>query len=97
MHTLIAAIIKYRKLVLWVTLLFTLALASQIRNLQIVIDPAAMLPKEHPNVLGTQIAERLFGNKYVVVVGVSAADGASVLRPEMLAVVQNLTDRKSVV
>ena len=97
MHAIIASIIKYRKLVLALTLLCTVALVSQVRNLQIVIDPAAMLPKDHPNVLGTQIAERLFGNKYVVVVGVSAVDGASVLRPEILEAVQNLTRKISAV
>ena len=43
------------------------------------------------NVIGTTAAETLFGSKYVVVVGVAAADGGTAFRPEMLRVVADLT------
>ena len=71
--------------------LLTVFFASQLRHLNIVIDPSAMLPKQHPNVIGTTAAETLFGSKYVVVVGVGAADGGSAFRPEVLRVVADLT------
>ena len=54
----------------------TVFFASQLRHLNIVIDPSAMLLKLHPNVIGTTAAETLFGSKYVVV-GVGAADPGS--------------------
>jgi uncharacterized protein len=82
-------------------ILFIVALTgffgSQIRHLKIVIDPSALLPKLHPNVIGTYAAEALFGSKYVVVVGVSAADGGTALRPEVLQAVANLTRDLAVV
>ena len=71
--------------------LMTVFFASQLRHVNIVIDPSAMLPKLHPNVIGTTAAETLFGSKYVVVVGVGAADGGSAFRPEVLRVVADLT------
>ncbi len=71
--------------------LLTVFFASQLRHLNIVIDPSAMLPKLHPNVIGTTTAETLFGSKYVVVVGVGAADGGSAFRPEVMRVVADLT------
>ncbi len=55
----------------------TVFFASQLRHLNIVIDPSAMLLKLHPNVIGTTAAETLFGSKYVVVMGVGAADPGS--------------------
>jgi uncharacterized protein len=71
--------------------LVTVFFAAQIRHLKIVIDPSAMLPKLHQNVIGTTLAESLFGSKYVVVVGVGAADGGTALRPDVLQTVANLT------
>ena len=83
---------------LWVVLLIgllTAFFAFQIKNLKIVIDPNTMLPKEHPNVVGTNTAETLFGSKHVAVLGVSANDGGSALRPEVLLVVDKLTQAVS--
>ncbi|WP_051242203.1 outer membrane lipoprotein-sorting protein [Azohydromonas australica] len=79
---------------LWVALgvaLLTAFFALQIKHLKIVIDPNTMLPKDHPNVVGTNTAESLFGSKHVVVLGVSARDGGDVFRPEVLGVVEALT------
>jgi uncharacterized protein len=84
-------IVRHRQGVVAILCVITLGLASQMRNLQIVIDPTAMLPKDHPNVIGTNIAEALFGNKYVVVIGLGERGGGSALTPEVLASVQNLT------
>jgi len=90
-----AAIVRHRVWILVTVGLLTVLFASQIRNLKIVIDPAALLPQQHPNVIGTNLAERLFGSKYVVVVGVSPADGGSALRPEVLETVARLTQALS--
>lgn len=89
--TLARHIVRRRLWILALVGLLTAFFASQIRNLQIVIDPAALLPQAHANVIGTNLAEKLFGSKYVVVVGVGAADGGSALRPEVLDAVARLT------
>lgn len=84
-------IVRHR---LWVVLgigVLTAFFTFQIRNLTIVIDPNTMLPKHHPNVVGTNTAETLFGSKHVVVLGVSARDGSTALQPQVLAVVEKLT------
>ena len=88
----IATLIVRRRfwLILFISVL-TVFFATQVRHLKIVIDPSAMLPKLHPNVIGTTLAETLFGSKYVVVVGVSATEGGTVLRTEPLQVVADLT------
>jgi uncharacterized protein len=70
----------------------TVFFAAQVRHLKIVIDPSAMLPKAHPNVIGTTAAETLFGSKYVVVIGVSAADGGTALQPHVLQTVALLSE-----
>jgi uncharacterized protein len=84
-------IVRHKKIVLLLVAVITMLLGSQIRNLRIVIDPVAMLPKAHPNVIGTNTAEAIFGSKYVVVVGLSAADGSTALKPEVLEIVNRLT------
>ena len=72
--------------------LLTVFFAAQVRHLKIVIDPSAMLPKAHPNVIGTTAAEALFGSKYVVVIGVSAADGGTALQSHVLQTVALLSE-----
>ena len=91
MHKLATLIVRRRFWLILVISVLTVFFGAQIRHLKIVIDPSAMLPKQHPNVIGTTAAETLFGAKYVVVVGVSAADGGTALQPDVLKVVQDLT------
>jgi uncharacterized protein len=71
--------------------LLTVFFAAQVRHLKIVIDPSAMLPKAHPNVIGTTAAETLFGSKYVVVIGVGAKDGGTAMQPAVLQTVADLS------
>jgi uncharacterized protein len=89
----VTSIVKHRRAVVFLVLLITALLASQVRNLRIVIDPASLLPQAHPNVIGTNKAEKLFGSKYVVVVGISPQDGGTVLTPSLLEVVSRLTTK----
>ncbi len=91
MHKLATAIVRRRFWLILAISVLTVFFGAQIRHLKIVIDPSAMLPKQHPNVIGTTAAETLFGSKYVVVIGVSAADGGTALQPSVLKVVQDLT------
>jgi uncharacterized protein len=87
----IAAIVRFRFIVIALIVVFTAFFGFQVKNLKIVINPNTMLPQSHPNVVGTNTAEALFGSKHVVVVGVSASDGGSALRPEILKVVAEMS------
>ncbi len=91
MRAIASLIVRKRFWLILLISLMTVFFAAQIRHLKIVIDPSAMLPKLHPNVIGTTAAETLFGSKYVVVVGVAAADGSTALQPSVLQVVADLT------
>lgn len=88
-------IVRRRLLVLLAILGATVFLGLQIKNLKIVINPNTMLPKHHENVIGTNLAESLFGSKHVIVIGVSGADGGSVYRPEILDAVKRISYKVS--
>ncbi len=95
--SIVTEIIRRRFWVIAVIVLMTAFFAAQVRNLKIVIDPSTMLPKSHPNVIGTNTAEALFGSKYVVVVGVNANDGTTALSPDVLSTVARLSTRLAVI
>lgn len=87
----VAWIVRSRLWVLVALSLATVLFATQVRNLQIVINPNTMLPQAHPSVIGTNLAEALFGSKHVVVIGISPADGGSALTPRILETLQQLS------
>ena len=91
MKALATLIVRRRFWLILVIGLLTVFFAAQVRHLKIVIDPSAMLPKAHPNVIGTTAAETLFGSKYVVVIGVSAAGGGTAMQPIVLQTVADLS------
>lgn len=91
LKNIITLIILRRFWVITIIAVVTVSLGLQIKNIKIVINPNTMLPKSHPNVIGTNIAESLFGSKHVVVIGVSASDGGTALRPEVLSVVERIS------
>lgn len=87
-------VIARRRWVIAAIVLATLFFALQIgRNLRVVINPATMLPQQHPSVMGSNLIESVFGVRHLVVVGVQAADGGSVYRPEVMAAVTELAKR----
>lgn len=83
-------IIRYRVLVIGLTVLLTSALVAQIRNLHIVIDTNRMLPQTHPYVEATNKVEEVLGAKYVLMVGLTPHDGDA-FQPAVLAKVQRIT------
>lgn len=87
----VAWIVRYRLWVLIAISLATLFFATQIRNLQIVINPNTMLPQAHPSVIATNLAESLFGSKHVVVIGISSVDGSTALTPRILTTLRQLS------
>lgn len=91
----VAWIVRSRLWVLIALSLATVLFATQVRNLQIVINPNTMLPQAHPSVIGTNLAESLFGSKHVVVIGISAAEGGSALTPRILTTLGELSTQIS--
>ena len=79
------------KLVIAATLLVTVALALQARNLEVIIDTNRMLPQEHPYVATTNLVEKVFGSKYVVVIALTPKSGEA-FQPHVLAKVREITN-----
>ncbi|MBI3028711.1 MAG: outer membrane lipoprotein-sorting protein [Candidatus Rokubacteria bacterium] len=75
MRAYVEAIVRFRLLVIGLGVLTTVALALQVRNLRVVIDPNANLPAEHPYVVTTQRIEKVFGARHVIVVAVTPKAG----------------------
>jgi predicted RND superfamily exporter protein len=88
----IAVVIAKRFWVILAVVLMTAFFGLQVKSLKIVIDPNAMLPQAHPNVVGTNLAETLFGSKHVVVVGISARNGGSIYQRDVLESVVRLSN-----
>ena len=84
------SVVRRRWLTLALVSLVTLVLAAGAGRLAIVIDPDGSLPQNHPYVVATDLAESLFGNKFVVVVGVTPRQGDA-LQPAVLSVVRKIT------
>ncbi len=92
MEKFITFVVIYRRWVLASVTLITVLCCLQLRQLHIVIDTAKLLPPDHPNVVGTISAERLFGSRHVLVVGISAKDGSSAYSPLILNAITTLTN-----
>jgi predicted RND superfamily exporter protein len=83
-------IIRYRFVVITLTLVITIAAVIQAKNLNIIIDPNTMLPQSHPYVTTSNQVEKVFGSKYVVMVGITPKEG-DIYQPVVLEKVQRMT------
>jgi len=83
-------IIRYRLIVIALTLVITIAAVIQAKNLKIIIDPNTMLPQSHPYVTASNQVEKIFGSKYVVMVGITPKEG-DIYQPVVLRKVQRMT------
>jgi predicted RND superfamily exporter protein/outer membrane lipoprotein-sorting protein len=90
MRRYVETIIRYRFLVIGLTLLLTGALGSQVKHLRVIIDPNTMLPQSHPYVAATSQVEKVFGSKNVVVIGITPKEGDA-FTPHVLSKVQRIT------
>ena len=75
MESWIKFVIKYRKAVMFLSVLVTLGLMTQLRELKIVLDTDDVLPQNHPYVATNNLIEKVFGNKYSAIIGITAKDG----------------------
>ncbi|RFC31051.1 MAG: hypothetical protein DID91_2727704501 [Candidatus Nitrotoga sp. MKT] len=83
-------ILRYRFVVIALTLVVTIAAVIQAKNLNIIIDPNTMLPQSHPYVTTSNLVEKVFGSKYVVMVGVTPKEG-DIYQPLILEKIQRMT------
>jgi hypothetical protein len=83
-------VLRYRWLVIVLTVVITVAAISQARNLRVIIDPNTMLPQSHPYVSTTLLVEKIFGSKYIVVIGVTPKSG-DIYQAEVLSKIQRIT------
>jgi hypothetical protein len=84
-------IIKNRWFVLGFSLLITIVLGLQLRNLNIIVDADELLPRDHPFVEVTEKVQQVFGNRYTVVIGITPRTG-DVYTPEILGTVIAVTN-----
>lgn len=83
-------ILHYRFLVISLTLVVTVLAVTQAKKLKIIIDPNTMLPQSHPYVTTSNQVEKLFGSKYVVVIGITPKEG-DIYQPAVLQKIQHMT------
>ena len=73
-------VIRWRILVLLVTLVVTIFLVYHIRYFRLVNDPDTFSPPDHPNMVFNRWAERNFGMGNVALVGIKVKEGGSTRR-----------------
>ena len=83
-------ILKFRWMVIAVVLLITAFLVMQAKNLTIIIDPDAVLPQSHPYVIGTNKVDKIFGSKFIAVVGITPKSG-DIFQPHVLQKIYDFT------
>ncbi len=91
MKSWIEMILRWRKTVVVLTTLVTAFFLFQLKTLSVIIDPDDILPQTHPYVRVNNEIEKIFGNKFTIVIGITNPNG-SILTPEHLAVLKRLTD-----
>lgn len=90
-ETITSAMVRWRWLVVVFTVLVTVGLLSQVRNLRIIVDPNTMLPQQHPYVTGTNLAEQIFGTNYMLVIAVEP-DAGTVYQPDVVAKIRKISN-----
>jgi uncharacterized protein len=83
-------VIRNRFLVLILALVFTAALSTQLRGLSVIIDPDSVLPQSHPYIVTNNLIEKVFGNKFTVIIGITAVTG-DVFNPAIIEKVRRIT------
>lgn len=76
MQRFIQKIIEYRKSVILMTIVMTLFLLFQLRSLRVIIDTDSILPQTHPYIVTGNTIEKIFGNKFIILIGIEAKNGS---------------------
>ena len=87
----VTALVGRPKTVIAVVMAITLTLGFFITRLRLMLDIDSQIPPGHPLVIVGQRVEKLFGGKYITVVGFYPASG-TVYTPQILAKVKRVTE-----
>ena len=82
MFNFISWIVDHRRTVVLLVGLITVGLLLPLRHLEVIVDTDQLLPQSHPYVIATKKVEQIFGNRYTVVVGMTARSG-TVIEPKL--------------
>ncbi len=85
-------ILRHRLAVIFAVTLITLVLAKFATHLDIVIDPVTMAPQSHPYVQATTRIDKMFGSKYLMLVGITPKEG-DIFQPAVLERVERITEK----
>ena len=85
-------VVDHRRWVIAAVLALTAFFGIFAAKQQVIINPAAVVPAGHPYILATNAIEKVFGSKYLVVIGVTPASGDA-LQPAVIETVQRITQK----
>ena len=88
----VTAIVGRPKLVIALVALVTLTLGFFMTRLHVLLDVDAQIPPGHPLVITGKRIEKLFGGKYMTVIGFYPESG-TVYTPDILGKVKRVTDK----
>lgn len=83
-------LLRHRLWVIAITLLITAVLGVFGSGLKVVIDPATLAPQGHPYIEATNRVDRVFGSKYMMLIGITPHQG-DVFQPAVLERVERIT------
>jgi len=83
-------VLRHRIAVIAATLLLSAVFAGFSAGLKIVINPTTMAPAAHPYVKATNLIDKTFGSKYLMVIAITPTEG-DIFAPGVLPTVQRLT------
>ncbi len=87
----VTAVVGRPRLVIALVALVTLTLGFSMTRLHVLLDVDAQIPPGHPLVIVGQRIEKLFGGKYMTVIGFYPASG-TVYTPDILGKVKRVTE-----
>ena len=87
----VTSLVSRPKTVILAVSVITLFLGFNISRLKVLLDVDSQIPPGHPFVAVGKRVEKLFGGKYMTVMGIYPAEG-SVYTPKILGKVKRLTD-----
>lgn len=90
MHRYAQWLLRYRLIVIFATLAITAGLGYFAAGLKIVIDPDTLAPQGHPYIESSRRVDKLFGSKYLMIIGVTPKQG-DVYQPDVLRRIERLT------
>lgn len=83
-------VVRNRRWVLLAMLVITGVLISRMGQLRVEIDPNRFVPQSHPYVVTSDRVEKIFGSRYVLVIGITPEKG-DIYSPAILAKVERIT------